>query len=596
MIDLNEEIDPESNFFKNVNNCLYYTDEKFKNNIKMDRCISIIHFNSRSLYANFKNIKEYLSKFITPFSVIAISETWLCSEREGNFELEGYDLNIMNRKKVNKTTGGGTALYVDKRLKYKIVEKMTAAIEDVCECVTVEIDMGKKKNIIVSCVYREPKSSIDIFKNLMEEMFTKTEQKVAYICGDYNVDLLNPHKYSLIDEFITAMYSMSLFPIITQPSRITHHSATIIDNIFTNNLEDNILSGLLINDISDHLPVFVIYNCDYSLKKDENIITYKRLRTEEALDALNNELLAQDWNNVYDTDNVNAAYDNFLNTFLLLYERNCPLQKCRKDPKRTDKPWITKGLSNACKKKNTLYRDFIKYRTKEKETKYKRYKNKLIDIIRNCKKEYYNKLLDMNKNNVKGTWKILNKIIKNNTNSNYIDYIMENEKTIDNMTEVVEGFNDFFVSVGPKLAKEIPPPKMGRVNNMDERTTDSIFLRKTDRNEIIDIVQNFKNKASIDWNGIDMKLIRTVIDAIADPLAYICNLSFITGLFPNQMKIAKVIPIYKAGDKHLFTNYRPVSLLSQFSKILEKLFSERMDSFIEKHKLLTDSQYGFRKK
>ena len=188
---------------------------------------------------------------------------------------------------------------------------MTAAIEDICECVTVEIDMEKKKNIIVSCVYREPKSSVDVFKDYMEEMFAKTEQKVAYICGDYNLDLLNPHKYSGIDEFIAVMYSMSLYPIITQPSRITHHSATIIDNIFTNNLEDNMVSGLLINDISDHLPVFVTYNCNYSLKKEENIIRYKRLRNEAALEAFHNELLAQNWHNVYETENVDLAYDNF---------------------------------------------------------------------------------------------------------------------------------------------------------------------------------------------------------------------------------------------------------------------------------------------
>lgn len=78
------------------------------------------------------------------------------------------------------------------------------------------------------------------------------------------------------------------------------------------------------------------------------------------------------------------------------------------------------------------------------------------------------------------------------------------------------------------------------------------------------------------------------------PLTYIFNLSFQTGLFPDSMKIAKVIPIYKNGDRHLFTNYRPISLLPQFSKILEKLFVHRLDNFIEKHNILCDQQYGFR--
>ena len=91
-----------------------------------------------------------------------------------------------------------------------------------------------------------------------------------------------------------------------------------------------------------------------------------------------------------------------------------------------------------------------------------------------------------------------------------------------------------------------------------------------------------------------MVTVKKVIDGIAKPLTYVFNLSFQKGIFPHNMKIAKVVPIFKEGDKHNFSNYRPISILSQFSKILEKLFIKRFDGFVEKHKLLTDSQYGFR--
>ena len=216
-------------------------------------------------------------------------------------------------------------------------------------------------------------------------------------------------------------------------------------------------------------------------------------------------------------------------------------------------------------------------------------------IIRRSKKAYYNRLLENNKNNIKGTWNILNKIIRNRTNSNYTDHIIENERTITNMHEIVEGFNNFFVSVGPNLANEINPPLGGGVPQFtDERNPATIFLKSTNRKEIIDIVHKFNNKTSTDGNGIEMALIKKVISMVADPLTHICNLSLKTGTFPSQMKTAKVIPVYKAGDKHLFTNYRPISLLSQFSKILEKIFAARLDSFIDKHSILMDSQYGFR--
>uniref|UniRef100_A0A8C6UW15 Reverse transcriptase domain-containing protein n=4 Tax=Neogobius melanostomus TaxID=47308 RepID=A0A8C6UW15_9GOBI len=97
-----------------------------------------------------------------------------------------------------------------------------------------------------------------------------------------------------------------------------------------------------------------------------------------------------------------------------------------------------------------------------------------------------------------------------------------------------------------------------------------------------------------DCFDIDMTLVKQIIHSIVKPLTYICNLSFQTGTVPNKMKIAKVIPIHKNGNKHIFTNYRPVSLLPQFSKILEKLYNSRMDNFIDKHKLINEGQYGFR--
>lgn len=90
-----------------------------------------------------------------------------------------------------------------------------------------------------------------------------------------------------------------------------------------------------------------------------------------------------------------------------------------------------------------------------------------------------------------------------------------------------------------------------------------------------------------------MVMVKKTLDCIITPPCYIFNLAFHAGVFPDRMKVAKAIPLYKKGEKHSFNNYRPVSLLSQFSKVLEKLFVERLDSFIEKHQLLSENQYGF---
>ena len=474
--DIENDIDPETNFFHSLNNdCRYYNEEQFNNTIKTSHKLSIIHFNSRSLYANFHNIKYYLGQFSQPFNIIAITETWINNERGMDFELEGYEMICKNRENKN---GGGVALFVDKNLTYKVVKNMSTVINDVFECVTIEILMEKKKNIIVSCMYRTPGSNIDSFINWVAEKCTKTNHKTMFICGDYNIDLLNPNKHRMTDEFINTLYSLSLYPKITRPSRITSHCATLIDNIFTNVLDNNIISGLLINDITDHLPVFIVYNCNYNKTSKDIRPQYRRVRTEESMIALENNLIAYDWDSIYKENDVNIAYDKFGKSFKQLYDKNCPVREDSRKNKHKNDPWISKGLQNACKKKNTLYREFVKHRTKEAENKYKKYKNKLTSIIRICKKEYYSTILENNKNNIKSIWTILNNVIRDTPRHiTYPQYFSENDKKINKMEEVVNQFNNYFVNIGPNLAEKIPmTDTLAHDDTPIKRNTSSMYL------------------------------------------------------------------------------------------------------------------------
>ena len=103
------------------------------------------------------------------------------------------------------------------------------------------------------------------------------------------------------------------------------------------------------------------------------------------------------------------------------------------------------------------------------------------------------------------------------------------------------------------------------------------------------------NKTSMDHSGINFALLKECISFIVKPVCHIANSSFEMGIFPEHIKIAKVIPIFKSGKKDYFTNYRPVSLLTQFSKKLEKRFNNRLDKFLEINDILSNNQYGFRK-
>ena len=105
-----------------------------------------------------------------------------------------------------------------------------------------------------------------------------------------------------------------------------------------------------------------------------------------------------------------------------------------------------------------------------------------------------------------------------------------------------------------------------------------------------------KNKQSAGHDDISNFILKGVISSIADPLAHIFNASILSGVFPEQMKIAKVIPLFKKGDKLDPSNYRPISLLSTLSKILEKIIFKRTMNFLKNHNVFTNSQFGFRQK
>ena len=124
-----------------------------------------------------------------------------------------------------------------------------------------------------------------------------------------------------------------------------------------------------------------------------------------------------------------------------------------------------------------------------------------------------------------------------------------------------------------------------------------MVLSTISASEIYLAINNFKPKVSRDELDISMQLIQEISSSIIIivPLMYIFNKSFDDGLFPSFFKRSKIIPIFKSGDCNDFNNYRPISLTLQFSKILEKLFSNRLLSFCNKFNIINDEQFGFRK-
>ena len=499
---------------------------------------------------------------------------------------------------VRNKRSGGVSIYIRNDL--NAIEK-----KDCCKCYnneieisTVEISRSKAKNIIVSCVYRQPGRNIETCTNLIEEVLqSMNSNKFIYMCGDFNIDLLKIDTHNQIKHYMDTLNSYGLFPTITKPTRVTKETATLIDNIFTNAYSHSYASGILVSDISDHFPIFNIAQIGGFSSKETNKIAMSRHLTHKNISLFKSKLEAIDWTRVTDIDNANESYNQFTDIINQLFYESFPLRKQKNGKGKSNKPWITPGIMNACKKKNKLYVQFLKHRTVQAENKYKTYKNKLTTILRHAEKKYYNQLIEENNLDMKQKWGVLNKMLNRNKQSLPLPDSFKglNNSFICDEQEIANGFNDFFTNIGPNLAGTIKNPKhVSHTKFLTKNNPQTMYINPVDEHELSRTVKICKSKSSTDNDGLSMKLVKEVYQYIEKPLLHIVNLSFKTAVFPDRMKVAKVKPLFKSGQKDVFTNYRPVSLLPQFSKILEKLFNSRLDQFVNKHKILNENQYGFR--
>lgn len=441
--------------------------------------------------------------------VIAISETWI-QNSINEFALDGYKLFHTPR---NNKRGGGVAIYIKELLCARVLINSSFSLENCCECITIELSLEKAQKALITCIYRTPTGDHNLFLNKLEEVLDLSNNRRMFLCGDFNIDLMKFESNNVVKNFVSLLSRLGFYSLITKPSRISRSSASLIDNIFTNILDRNMISGIVINDISDHMPVYTLCGLR-GQKTDCNKLTYERMINPKSVKALLDELTNQSWQSVYSTNDVNEAYENFLCHFLDLLNKFCPL-KLRKIRSRRNYVWMTSGLLNACKKKNMLYKDFLKLRTKEAENKYKTYKNRLTKIMRQCKKKYYNDLLVTNKNDIRETWKILNHISKRKPQNHSIripDKMKTSTSEFNNRKSIAEGFNNFFVNIGPDLASEIDTPLNSNIHKyMKDPTVNSMFVAPATEKEIIGLVRDFKNKTSVDVHNISMSLVKQVV-------------------------------------------------------------------------------------
>ena len=270
--------------------------------------------------------------------------------------------------------------------------------------------------------------------------------------------------------------------------------------------------------------------------------------------------------------------------------------------KRKTKPWVTNEIFNKIRLKSKTYEKYIKCKDTQNNLKhvlfdeYKILKNEITSLLRSSKKDYYRRYFTNNRNNIRKTWEGIKEII--NLKSSRIknpSFIKDNDIIHSDDMSISTCFNDYFSSVADKILKN--RKYEGRNSYRDFLTNslpNSFVIR--DKLEVEHLISSLNKRKSVGPNSIPTDILVMLKPDISITLSKNFNLSLSTGVFPNKLKISKTIPVFKKGDHHLTSNYRPISLLSNINKILEKIMFNRTYEFLEKYKCIYNLQFGFRKK
>ena len=578
----------------------YYTPEHFRDKVLRNfssSYLKIYHFNCRSLKCNFDALVNNIDAIQDTTTIVGVSETWLKENEKLYVDIPNYEF-VGNCRREKR--GGGVGLYIRDTIRFK----RRIDLDIFCDCVeSIFIEVfTKNKKCIIAVIYRPPNQSCQDFLVQIQSSLDiiSHEKKECIIMGDFNIDLLNKENSSSHD-FVNTFLSFSYVPQISKPTRITHVSATIVDNILYNYTENVVKAGIISTDVSDHLSPFMIVQFG-SDEPDESLYEYTKVDfSDNNIEMFCSQLVLIDWESLNDIRDVNKRYDAFLLLYKQLYDKYFPATKVTKRVRKSQKPWLSKEIKKCIKRKNILYRKYLKNRTLYRFDTYKTCRNTVNAMIRKAKREYYNRKFEFAKNNMKVTWKVIYDVMnKKRATKNDIISIEHDGENITDKQDIANIFNEYFVSIGLKLQNKIHNGRVGQDQSVNQwlkgHFPSSMYFRLVTINDVIDIVKTLECNKSPGYDGIHPRVLKRSIFVIAKPLCNIINLAIESGIFPDSLKIAKVIPVFKSGDKSLLTNYRPISVLSVFSKIFEKIICNQLMSFIDRNNILYRKQYGFRKR
>lgn len=564
---------------------------------KLDFCMAkglhIMHLNVRSLLPKLDEIRMMVCN--RQVSVMCFTETWLDeSVSDTEIEIENF---VVLRNDRNRN-GGGVCVYIKADICFN---HRTEMMHDLIEAVWVDIRLTKSKPLLIGAVYRPP-SQNNFFQLLEESFFSlgKDSKKVELILiGDVNTDVSNKGHgmYKALEGFC---HALDLKQIIQEPTRIANFSQTIIDLIFVSDHSMISQRGVVGCTMSDHSLIYCTWKkpkiC-FREHKTIKIRSVKNYRQEDFIDCLK----AVNWSPVLCTD-VNNAWNQFKQRLLKVLDEVAPIKIIR--VKQRSEPWMNSDIQEAINSRNKAFDVFRKSQLKSDLINFKELRKKVQRMITECKKAFFREKIYEYKDNPKKLWQSL-KLIgyskKLRTKANNIGLNIKGMISSDKAT-VADTFNVFFTSIAKQLVDKLPEnlklfdgkPVFDYYSSLGA-VAGSFELSAVTQDNVMKLLKDLKCAKATGLDEMPARFLKDAAEHIAPYLTHVFNLSIKSGIVPSDFKLARVIPLFKKGSKFDEGNYRPVSILSIVSKVLEKLIHEQINRYICNSGLLYELQSGFRK-
>lgn len=566
--------------------------ERESASVKLGDTFTVFHQNIR-FAANKKEALEAVLEEVNP-EVICLSELALLDTEVTHYGINNYQFVSAYCRSGNR--GGGVGLFISELLvnNCKLVDITNLCREHVLEAAAALITLSHCRFIIL-CIYRPPSDSkvdVDLFIGLLTDVleYVAGITDCVVVVGDLNIcTLTDSYKRSELRE---CMSSFNLRSCVSTPTRITYHKASAIDCVFSNLSESQCSAGTYNTQLSDHEATFLTY---YYKNKHNPQISYVFDMSKESITAFKYFLKENSWTHVLSCTDAQAGYTLFHNNLLTIFKLCFKVLK-RTGNRKLSRSFYSNGHLHRLKTEIINLTEIIKQSddpllSRQLQSRKVEYNT----LLQTCKRNHYDEIISGSENRVKSAWKVVNQETRRSMLARRDVQVRNNEGAIAGPTETCRLLQDHFLSVPRRVMSDLDRYRnpLSRSTGMDVVSGESIFMHPVNECEIDQHIRSIKNKKSSGYDNISNNLLKTIAPYIVRPLEHLINLALEQGVFPEELKIAKVTPVFKKGGFECVENYRPVSVLTSISKIFELVILSRLANFFANKNLLSTNQFGF---